>query len=338
MENQGNTSKENGTYLGKVKQRVTGYTNNMVRGIKDETVDVLKDFSTKEGLIENSKKMHHLRVFAMVFIIFTLLLTTVSMVFTVLNGFSCGHDIQDLHFSASFNAGSIAFAVISIVISFIYLRQAYRDKNLTWIPALLIPLCTLFFYNYVCKSLSWYGMGADVAKGCGSFAAILSFPPLFLELTVTGHTQKFGNLVKKFFVKLHENDIHILRIISVAVGLTVLLIKVIEIIYVGLSDQIYDATLPMILGCFAAVLLIEGSYLKLVWNHRDYAFVCPILFTLAGFTPALFALIKDYPLAEELNYTAVTLSAMTFVFEFIARHNVKKESGSAKGDAPNSNF
>ncbi len=321
MDSQEVTPKDNDTYLGKVRQKATS----TVQGLREETVGVLKDFSTREALIENSKKMHHLRVFAMVFMIFTLLLTTVSMVFTILNGFSSGHDIADLHFSASFNAGSIAFAIIAILLSFIYLRQAYRDKKLAWIPALLIPASTLFFLSYVSKSLSWYGMGADVAKGCANFAAILSLPPLFLELTVTGHMQKFGNLIKKFFVVLQKNNIHILRIISIAIGFTVLLIKIIELVYVGLSDQLYAETQAMIMGTFGFVLLTEGIYLLLTWKHNAFAWICPIVFTITGFIPTLIALIKEYPLAEELNYTAVTLSAFTIIFEFIARYVVKKE-------------
>ena len=306
-----------------LRQKVSDYTSNKVHGLKNETVGVLKDFSTKKGLLENSKKMHPLRVYAMFFIIFTLILTTVASVFNILNGITCGHEYKDTYISATFNVGSIVVAVLTLIASFFYLWQSYRNKKFVWIPALIIPIITIYSLCYIAKCLSWYGIGADVAQGCANFATILSVPPLFLELSVTGQLQKAAAVVKRFFVRLKQENVQILRIIAIAFGFVTLFVKVIDLIYIGTGGPGYTPSFRFSIWFFMPMILSWIVYIQMCRKHYKKAWICPIVFAILGLAPTLIILIKELPIADLLSYTSIVLSSIAIILELMGNYLAK---------------
>lgn len=326
-----------GAYIVQLRQKVTDYTSNKVQGLKNETVGVLKDFSTKDGLLENSKKMHPLRVYAMIFIIFTLLLTTIASVLNLLNGLSSGHDFKDLHIGATFNWGSIVVLVLTLVVSFLYLWQSYRKKRFVWISALFTPILAISSLCYITKCLSWYGIGADVAQGCANFAAILSVPPLLLELSVTGHLQKATIRVIKFFLRLKHKKVQTTRIVAIAVGLVTLFVKTIDLIYLGTKGIGYMPSFRFSIWFFGPMVLSWIIYVLMCRKHYKFTWVCPIVFAALGISPTLIIFIKDLPLADLLSYTSIVLSSIAIILELIGNYVEKAvfaQKARTQTDAP----
>ncbi|PWJ69975.1 MULTISPECIES: hypothetical protein [unclassified Fibrobacter] len=258
--------------------------------IKNETVNVLKDFSSKEAIRENSKKMHPLRVFAMVFIIFTLVLNIAATAFTVINGWTSGHDYDFgkglEHISATFNYEAILITLAALAFSLVYLIRAYKCKGFTWIPALFIPIVAFASLFYTTQHLSWYGMGADIAKGCANFSAILSLPTIFLELSVTGQSQKAGGAIQNFFISLKNENIHILRIVGIGLAILALLVQQIGLLFIALEDTLEAIPMESSILFFTAAILALILYVLFIKRRFKFAVICPVAFVaLNAFVP-----------------------------------------------------
>ncbi len=326
METEQTTSKpeQKNSYINQIRNKVTDYTSSKVSGIKDETVGVLKDFSTKEGILENSKKMHPFRVFAMVFMIFTLVLNVAATIFTVINGFTSGHSYlqgtETLSVGASFHAEPLLAALCCIIFSLIYLIRVYNCKSLTWIPVIFVPITTYVSLFFVSNNLSWYGLGADIAKGCADFAAILSLPPVVLELSVTGQTQKAGKTVQKFFNSLKENNTPMPRIIAIGMGFLTIVVQIMGLAFIGVGENLQGLSVELALSLFAPLLLILVLYILFSKRHYKFSWIPPILFVAVNY----------FVDTGDFRNTALVTSSLMLVLEIIVWISKKRASKTEK--------
>lgn len=280
--------------------------------IKNETVDVLKDFSSKEAIRENSKKLHPLRVFAMVFIIFTLILNIAATAFTIINGWTSGHDYDFgrglEHISATFNYEAILITIAALAISLIYLIRSYKGKSYTWIPALFVPVAAFTSLFYTTQHLSWYGMGADIAKGCANFSAILSLPTIFLELSVTGQSQKAGGAIQNFFITLKQENVHILRIVGIALAILALVVQAIGLLFISMEDTLEILPLQNYCLFFAAALFSLVLYILFSKRKFKHAWICPVAFVVLN----VFVPTADFRIA------VIVVSGSVLILELLA--------------------